>query len=68
VKPAGHRIMVNARKVNGRIPYFLPANFCDSGRILDSRNPVKYNGNLQINPNLQPKLAAAGARDVRFPS
>jgi hypothetical protein len=45
--------IVNANKVNGESSYFLPATFyvifCDSGRFLDSRNPVKYSRNLKVN-------------------
>jgi hypothetical protein len=45
--------MLNANKVNAESSYFLPATFCvifrDSGRILDSWNPVKYSRNLSVN-------------------
>jgi hypothetical protein len=45
--------MLNINKVNAESSYFLHATFCvifcDSGRILDSRNPVKYSRNLRIN-------------------
>jgi hypothetical protein len=61
--------MVNANKVNGESSYFLPATFCvifcDSGRILDSRNPVKYTGTLEVNGSqgLAAPLAAVALRE-----
>ena len=46
-------VLVNAGRVNGGSSYFLHATFCvifcDSGRILDSWNPVKYIRNLSVN-------------------
>jgi hypothetical protein len=47
-------VLVNAGRVNAGPAYFLPATFCvifrDSGRILDSRNPVKYSRKSRVNP------------------
>jgi hypothetical protein len=46
-------VMVNAGVVNDESSYLFPVTFCvifcDSGRFLDSRNPVKYSGNFPIN-------------------
>ena len=46
-------VLVNDGRVNAGSSYFLPATFCvifcDSGRILDSQNPVKYSGNSPVN-------------------
>jgi hypothetical protein len=56
--------MVNADAVNVRARHFLHATFCvifrDSGRILDSWNPVKYGDKLKIN-GLMPSTVALGA-------
>jgi hypothetical protein len=45
--------IVNANKVNGESSYFSHTTFyvifCDSGRFLDSRIPVKYSRNLEVN-------------------
>jgi hypothetical protein len=47
--------MVNAEVVNAESSYFLHATFCvifcDSGRILDSKIPVKYRRICNINHN-----------------
>ena len=47
--------MLNARMVNAKSSYFLPATFCEKnrifGRILRFQNPFKYICNSQINPD-----------------
>jgi 16S rRNA (guanine527-N7)-methyltransferase len=53
VNRRGHGGKVNEDAVNAGSAYFFPATFCvffrDSGRILDSWNPVKYTANFQVN-------------------
>ena len=56
--------IVNAKTVNaGCQNFFLPQFyefFCDLGRILHFKNPVKYSGNLQINHRTVHFRAAGG--------
>jgi hypothetical protein len=62
--------MLNASKVNGESSYFSHATFyvifCDSGRILDSRNPVKYSRNLRVNLGTAHSVRGRSARLSEF--
>jgi hypothetical protein len=55
--------MLNTNKVNGESSYFSHATFyvifCDSGRFLDSRNPVKYSRICNINHDRAAPLSRA---------
>jgi hypothetical protein len=60
--------MLNVNKVNAGSSYFLPATFCvifcDSGRILDSWNPVKYICNPEVNGALRPLKRNCTAKSI----
>ena len=62
--------MLNANKVNAESSCFSHATFyvifCDSGRILDSKIPVKYSRNREINGASAPLNQKAIAKSMTY--
>ena len=62
--------MVNAKAVNAGPRYFSPPSFCvffrDLGRILDSKNPVKYTRRPEVNGRNRPRRRPLASAQQKY--